>query len=62
MTWDDTTKALLAINAQIVLLPERKKMTDAQARHLRGLAACAIELHYIRITLLIEMRKQGKIR
>lgn len=61
MTWDETLKALQAINAQLVLLPERKKMSDAQARHLRDLAARAVELHYIRINLLIEMRKQGKI-
>lgn len=61
MTWDDTIKQLSAINQQLVLLPERKKMSDAQAAHLRDLSTRAVELHYVRINLLIEMCKQGKI-
>lgn len=63
MNWDDTNKALAALQQQFIvaLRVPADKRTPEQERHLDDLRARARELGYIRIALLIEARKEGKL-
>ncbi len=62
MTWDETTKELAEINAELCTFPIAKEQTKEHLARLVVLRARCIELHHERIQINAALLKGQEVR